>query len=404
MSFKGEDNSFTRLLKQKNQPIPLSEFSERALAAAYTTGACREFPVFQKTFSESFSEMKNQDKNEDPKEFFMHRAINEVMLSAVFTLEACGQIINLSNKPKGSDILTLRAAVETITNQQSLHIRKLLEVLLLCASFRKHDQPEFYRHFLLLVDLDQLLGRIQDSKEFLEKVSAFEINQVEALGKEIKDFEKTYPFLSKAFYISDKDPKKRLQKNGFNIASSRKLYKQVSKDATLRLRTTIGFSYEVIFGSSSKLIHFMPSKVYTTGKVNLYDVNNLFGQQSLLEHNILIECMELLDITPGEHCKTIAKSFEDNFEFLSEAAENFVLRKFEINDYVVCLKTLFKVTQLHVSAYGLPSCYVERLEGHLKRSDWVPTSMMTLYRRVVPNENITDEDIISIWSQENIEE
>lgn len=403
MNFKGEDNSYTRLLKQKNQPVPLSDFSEKALAAAYTTGACREFPVYQKAFSESFSEMKKQGKNEDPKEFFVHRAINEVMLSAVFTLESCGQIINLSNKPKGSDILTLRAAVETITNQQSLHIRKLLEVLLLCVLFKKNDQSEFYQHYLMLLDLDQLLGRIQDSKVFFEKVSSFEINQAEELRQEIDSLEKKFPSVLTSFYNSDNDPKKRLEKNGFNVASSRKLHKLVSKDATLRLRTVIGFSYEVTFGSSSKLIHFMPSKVYTSGKANLYDVNNLFGQQSLLEHSILVECMELLDTKPGEHCKVIAKSVEDNSEFLATAVENFVLRKFEINDYVICLNTLFKVKELHVSAYGLPSCYVERLEGYLKNSDWVPTSMMTLYRRVSPSEKITDQEVISFWSQENIE-
>lgn len=399
MKFIGEDNSYTRLLAQRNKPIPADDFTEREKFATLTIRACREFLAVQGDFHDSYTEQIKYGDEVDPKEFFIHSAVYEVFKAALSTLEWCGQVLRLAQKNTQSDPLTIQAKADAIHNQQNLSIRKLFETLLYCVLFRNTNESAYYQHLLLLIDLDQHLSRIQDKKEFFEKVSAFEIKQADEIKDEILALEATDPALAATWYLSQHDPKKRLQKTGKILTSSRDLFKKVTKQADLQLRTTIGLSYEVVFGSSSKSIHFMPSLIYSTGKTTFHDLNAHLGVQALLEQAILVECMSLSGLVPGQICRAIKNTAQSNDEFVKKAAEGLVLREFQINDYVLSMDTLLKVTEIHKGIYGLPVCFVTPLAGHLTDADWLPSSMLTLFARNAAEKSINDLEAIESWQK-----
>ena len=392
-NFSNENNSLTRLLAERAKPIDASEFIEHAHFGEVYSSACMEFLGANAHDHYSFSEQRQTTANLDAKKFFIHKAVFEVLKATVSKRVWCKQIVDVAPVAHASYFRSFQPFADAIHNQQNLSIRKLFETLVYCLLFSKTNTQHSYEHLLLLFELEQMLGRIQDKEEFFGQVSAFEKDLADTLRKDIEALEAADTTLLNAWYFKSTNPNpQRLMKRPI-LASMKTLYNMTRTVASPAVRAALGSTYQVVFGSTSKWVHFTPSRIYSSGPVTLFDIARYMSLQSSLSNEILLQCMELSDSVPGAVCQLLKRTRVTDV-FIDDAVEQILLKSFEVGSFVTYAGTLFKVLESYTSAYGLISCRLQPLAGQYQNTDWFPSSDLTLFS---DNNVAAEHDVIAEW-------
>lgn len=138
--------------------------------------------------------------------------------------------------------------LDALIDEQCLHQRKLFEGLCLIINFSQCNETIYYYHFCLLNELNSLKSRISEHKDFFGLTSEVYMEAKKNLLTKIQDVEDSIPDLSKCFYLK--------KNNNKELNSQRQMMLKALKFATEDEKRGLNFTYEILYGQTSKRVHF----------------------------------------------------------------------------------------------------------------------------------------------------
>lgn len=197
----------------------------------------------------------------DPRRFFICRTTRE-LLNITASIHQWTYFAE-TFIPTG-DQLSNQAHIDSIYKHQSAVVRKLIDIFTYCKQFEETKHNHFFEHFLLAMDLQQHLDRIQDSKQFWGQQGKFLENRCKSIEDKILALELKHSELKNAWYLKNSKSTVRFKNLNNFFSSSRVQLINVWKKLTPTEQLMLGYSYSAIFGSTSRHLHFMPSIIYSS--------------------------------------------------------------------------------------------------------------------------------------------
>lgn len=314
----------------------------------------------------------------NPKEHVLYTALDEVKKTAMYLMRL--QEFYQGGTPKDdSDVgnRIIRLAGTQVTEEQEVRIRRLLEVLLTLVLFGTTDEQPYYRHLLILEELEDNVSANADIEEFygerirnIDEIIKIQIGLAKKIEKEIDT--------TRCWYLSRPVNYEKIRP-GDIFSSIRFRVKKALPHMNAAEKIAIGFSYAGYI-MASESAHF---------SVNRHDYRKKYLSKrgvyglGLLILTILNRCHELMGRPDVPQANDIPKMLRE-----SEAARKLHLmtvRDIEIGDFVLAYSDLGEVVDIRESVYGYRSYRVRYIaEKPLPQieQDWFPPRyVQRLYTR-----------------------
>ncbi|MFA5033952.1 MAG: hypothetical protein WC614_13170 [bacterium] len=263
--------------------------------------------------------------------------------------------------------------VQTHTfEEQETRIRRLLEVLVMLILFDKTNEQPYYRHLLLIEQLEEFLSMNLDLKDFygaqsmnIEDSIDNQINWIQKVESEID--------LQKAWYLRERTRlKPRNELRPGQILSN---MRGRIKDATIimhdREKLLFGFSYFGRYGHASEMIHYRSNKTHSYLTPN--PEKDAVYELSLLLISILDRCHRLLGRPELPIMKRILPILDQTKP--TSLVYNTTVRDIQVGDFVLAYSDLAEVIEVKESKYGYRSYRIRYLAEKPKpeiQEDWFP--------------------------------
>lgn len=331
----------------------------------------------------------------DPRQYIIYTALDEVKKTALYLMRLQEVFLDTVS-PSENRIARLLTA--QILEEARARERRLLEVLVSLILFESTNEKKYYRHLLLLEDLEEQLSANYDFKEFYGSKNAnFEFRANQDL-QQIKIIENDIDF-SKAWYLKSRTKISDVErlKPGQILSSIRSRIIEALPIMTDAEKLIFGFSYGAGYGRASEFIHYT---------VNTHDYKLREGDDEaaakalgVINYNILERCFRLM-----------GKPDVDIMTQLSELIQNVnadqyvhlrTVRDIDIGDFVLAYGDLGEVFDISQTKYGYRSYKVKYLaEKPLPniQEDWFPAFWVKkFYTQKQARENLlkmVDEGIL----------
>jgi hypothetical protein len=228
----------------------------------------------------------------DPRPAFIYRVLDEVQKAGLCINEWYEKLKDQST-PDPADHET-RLTHQWLLDEQNFRARKLAEVLVDLICFSATNEPEYYRDYLQLLDLNTTVRSLVDQEEFFgfrrrngQWTADWTVKDIIA-GEAKLD-------VSKRWYLEDPGPfQERWRKSLIRFSSFRQRYIRSLELALPSELAVLGKTYIHAYGKMSSDIHFTPQE--TSWNFDPDTVYLGFNRVGLLCFAILIRCQDLLGI------------------------------------------------------------------------------------------------------------
>jgi hypothetical protein len=302
----------------------------------------------------------------DPRPAFIYRVLDEVQ-KAGLCINEWFEKLNDDSTPDPADHET-RLTHQWLLDEQNFRARKLTEVLVDLVCFSATNEPEYYRDYLQLHDLDTTVRSLKDQEEFFgfrRRNSEF---SADSTARDIIAGQAKLD-VSKRWYLEVPRPfQEKWKTGGVRFSSFRQRYIRSLELALPNELALLGKTYGAYAGMSSD-IHFTPEG--TSWKFDPDAVDLGFNRVGLLCFAILIRCQDLLGIVP-EGSNTELRKFH-NETIPSEIVGKTKQEKAAVGDFVWGAGDICEVIQIKRSKFGYVSYllrYLERPPFPEIKEDW----------------------------------
>jgi len=307
----------------------------------------------------------------DCRSYVLYIALDEVKKASIYLLRLRDFFDeeNSNNEPKKADRLD-RLVTSSVLEEQQMRIRRLLELLVTLVHFSNTNEQSYYRHLLLLEDLEQSLSTNSDLQEFWGQPSENTKDYIALLIQQISQVECEID-LKQCWYLNSRI---KITKNsnlhpGHIFSSFRDRFKEALPLMTDIERINAGYSYNWVYGSSSEAIHYRPSR--DDYLVNADDLMRNVKKLGLFINLVLDRCYHLMGKPDAPRFKCISES-------LSRSDSSIIVSKQtvgsgEVGDFVLVQGRIGEIAEIKQSKYGYRSYKVHYLPDRLKEDipyDW----------------------------------
>lgn len=321
----------------------------------------------------------------DARAYFLYEALDEVQKTGI-AISRWVELLEPGQEFSWSDDLdeVSRLVLEAVLDEQRLRVRKLVEILIALINFETTNEDAYYRHYLLLAELQRLLSSQSDVEEFYGQPSDNVAYATELTRHRLDELRRESLDESRAWYAgSGRGP-------GQVFRSTRNQLKRALAYCTDAERAVLGFTYGT-FSSTSQDVHF--SVTGTSPTLSWDDMAKEIGRTGLLGLTILIRCQRLTGIIPDGLNRQLRDIFETN-EVPTEHVQRVTQGSVEVGDFVVVMGALAEVVDMTESSYGYRSFKITYLADHPIPSietEWHPAfAVRLLYNRETLIEKSTE--------------
>ena len=306
---------------------------------------------------------------EDPRPAFIYRVLDEVQKAGVCIKDWSEKLSENERKPEHTDHL-IRLVTQWQQDEQSFRARKLCEILVQLICFSQTNEPEYYRDYLRLTELDTAVRSLTDQQEFFGFKRRNTQHHVDWIERDIKEAERNGVDVSKRWYVSRAIPFQDEWKTGaLRFSSFRQRYIRILDIALPNELAIIGKSYVHAYGMSSD-VHFSPHDI--SSDFDPDDVYMGIDRVGLLCYAILIRCQQLLGVVPEGVNATIRKMHDENDE-PAKLVAGLKERRADVGDFVWARGDICEVIEVSKSKYGYLSYlakFAERPPIPEIKEDW----------------------------------
>lgn len=178
------------------------------------------------------------------REFFLLKLLSDVQKTGLTMIRWYESDISKYEKSTPPYTMLLDALID----EQCVHQRKLFEGLCLIINFSHCNDPIYYYHYCLLNELNIIKSKISEHKDFFGVTSEIYTEAKKNLLTKIQFVENALPDLTKCFYLKKNNTKE--------LNSQRQMMLKALKLATEDEKSGLNFTYEILYGHTSKRIHF----------------------------------------------------------------------------------------------------------------------------------------------------
>ncbi len=320
----------------------------------------------------------------DARAYYVYQVLDEVQKVGVAILGWQEFLSSPDDEKKFSKSSQLdRVVIESMADQQSMWSRKLLEVLVNLISFRQTNEDAYYRHLLLLADLDYFLSLQEDLEAFYSCRSHNAEYSVSRLLSEIGRLEAAGFDISKCWYLKDKRPTiERSLKPGRIFASVYSRLHNALRIATEADKLAMGFSYRQFFSTTSRDLHFDPSSL--TKDYDLRTVERGIGHCGVLGLRVLVLSQQLTGLAPDGVNAQVRQYYESDREHI-QFCERLVGGRATVGDFVLAGHDLAEVVEVRTSKFGYEAYRVrylaERPIPEIAEDWFIARFILVIFRR-----------------------
>lgn len=262
----------------------------------------------------------------------------------------------------------VRNMLSAIESEQSLHIRRLIEILVSLINFSKTNSNEYYDHYLLYKELDQRQKRKAD---FASYFNCENLNNQAAIGLLKRSITRAESKLQlhRCWYLQGNSPP---ADGRAKMASFMSYFDKALLIATKAERLALGFSYGHAYGETSQSIHLNIGGVKSNRSFEMLESRR--GQIWLLATYCLYRCRLLLRIRSrkdiGADISRVIK-----MSIASGIYNQFTQPNIAKGDFVSVFDSLCEVVGSAKSKFGYKSFKVRYLTRPLipeHKEDWYP--------------------------------
>jgi hypothetical protein len=307
----------------------------------------------------------------DCRAYVLYTALDEVTKTAMCLI----RLQELMQGPQisaGEDMVS-RLVISHTIEEQHMRQRRLFEVLITLVMFETTNEQEYYRHLLLLENLDERLAANYDLQEFYGVRSRNIDFSIAFTIKEIRQIENTID-VSKCWY---RHPNLRLPLPELNQLRPGKILSSFRSKLISALplmsdneKLLFGFSYAG-YAQKSESVHYQtnpPNFVLHPGE----DTHNVYAL-GLLNFAVLSRCNKLLGQPDVPMIRKLSDSNKD--PNIRQIVHKLTERNISKGDFVLAYGDLAEVLEVCESRYGYRSYKVRYLaERPVKeiKEDWFP--------------------------------
>jgi hypothetical protein len=250
-----------------------------------------------------------------------------------------------------------RIGHEYLRDEMSLWHRKMIEVLADLVGFSATPDQPYFRDYLLLVQLDGVVGAQRDQEEFYGSESANYRVQIDELCGEIATLESGSLDPGRAWYRYRRVPLDREHLSPGRVLSSfRKRLQHAMPLATATEQGALGYSYGSGFGRASRGIHARPGLPELLPGAD--DLRSDLLVAVVIGINLLVRCQETVgEIPTGANAK-LRRSLEHSDPALGKT---FLKGRAAVGDLVVVADKVGQVIEVRSGEYGYESYLVRYL-------------------------------------------
>lgn len=309
----------------------------------------------------------------DAKAFYLYAVLDEIQKTGVAIrqwmefLEDPGDGVEFNPEDQ-----VHRMILESVLDEQDFRKRKLLEVLVDLVCFRRTNEQDYYRHYMLLQELRSSLTVQEDFRRFYGFTSRRLAANMEPEIEWVQQLEGGAIDLAKCWYL--RHPR-RLGNNpqpGQLFSSFRRRLTLALSEATEAEKLVLGLSY-YSYSQTSSGIHFQVlrqrfSNWLEEGRIDISRIG-------VLALNVLAACQELLGDVPDGINRQAREVLEDSEEIV-DMFESAVGRRAIQGSFVLAYgEKLAEVIDTKSSEFGYESYRVRFLEDSAPlgiEDDWLP--------------------------------
>jgi hypothetical protein len=333
----------------------------------------------------------------DPRPAFIYRVLDEVQKAGIAIKEWVNKLGDnergaeqAKRPPEVTDHL-IRLVTQWQRDDQSFRARKLCEVLVDLICFSATNDPEYYRDYLRLKDLDRAVTSLRDQDEFFgfrRRNTQFGVDWSE---KDIREAERNGLDVSKRWYLARPSAfQAEWKTRGVRFSSFRQRYILILDPAMPNELAIIGKSYVHAYGMSSD-VHFSADDI--SSDFDPDDVYSGIDRVGLLCYAIVIRCQQLLGAVPEGLNATIRKMHDDN-DVPAKLVAGLKEQKAEAGDFVWAQGHICEVMEVRKSKHGHVSYlarFVEKPPIPDIKEDWFAAFEVRLVAKKVLAEKALHE-------------
>jgi len=295
----------------------------------------------------------------DPRPAFIYRVLDEVQKAGICIHDWFETLKDNDPAANPGDHMT-RLTHQWLLDEQNFRARKLTEVLVDLICFSSTNEPEYYRDYLCLRELDATVRSLIDQDKFFGFRRRNSEYSVDWAVKDIIAGEAKLD-VSKRWYLKHPGPfQERWKTRGVEFSSFRQRYIRGLELALPNELGALGKTYVHAYGSMSSDVHFTPQE--TSWNFDPDAVYLGFNRVGLLCFAILIRCQYLSDLVPDGSNAQLRRIHDENTgpaEIIGQLKQE----KAAVGDFVWANGDICEVIEIRRSELG----YVRYLLRYIER-------------------------------------
>lgn len=293
----------------------------------------------------------------DARDFYIFEALDEVQKMAAALLPQS----NYPGPEEQDDDAVTRIVKESFVDHSALWQRKLAEALAEIICFRTSPEVGYFRDYLLLARLDQVLSSQLDQKTFWGAESENFRHQAQELATKITELEATGLDLGRAWYRRTRKALPAQPQPGQLFASFNKRLKHALQEGNEIEKVALGLSYGAVFARTSASLHARPGQLDPSEHGDLMEHLRV---PIFIGLNVLVGCQKILNKVPGEHNEFFRRAIE-NSPGPMEVVGQITNQRAAVGDLVVAHGELCEVLKVVSGPYGYKTYRVRYLTQRL---------------------------------------
>jgi hypothetical protein len=295
---------------------------------------------------------------QDPRPAFLYRVLDEVQKAGIAIKDWSDKLGESDWKPEYTEHL-VRLVTQWQQDEQSFRARKLSEALIDLICFSQTNEPEYYRDYLRLKELDTTVRALRDQQEFFGFKRRNTEYHVDWIERDIRTAERNGLDVSKRWYLRHPTSfQDKWKTGGLQFSSFRQRYIRILDNALPSELAIIGKSYVHAYGMSAD-VHFNAHDTSSS-----FDENDIYigiDRVGLLCYAVIIRCQLLLGVVPDGINATIRKMYDENAE-PARLVAGLKEEPAEVGDFVWVQGDICRVTEIRKSKYGYTNYLVQYVE------------------------------------------
>ena len=304
----------------------------------------------------------------DARAYVIYTALDEVQKTAMYFMRL-RDFFDQPIDPK--DTLVSRLVFSQVLEEQRARERRLLEVLLTVVLFTTTNEQPYFRHLLLLEELDDLVGGNADLEEFHGARSANVDYSIDRVLQRITETCFTIND-SRCWYAKAAKPNRTALRAGGLLSSMRVRLKTALPIMTAQEKLLVGLSYAG-YSEASESIHYSVHR--NDFRLRAGQERRNFASLGILIFAILNRCHELLGRPAVPIIDQMLETLSRSSPELEDSVRRHTARATIAGDFVLADGYLSEVLTVQESKFGYRSYevryLVERPIADIE-TEWIP--------------------------------